>query len=308
MKDPLKITVIGCGNANSYVNGNMSLLLTASDGETFLIDCGCRTPVSLHQAGIAPKAINNIYVSHPHGDHVGGLEEIALQRYNWRDKPQRYNDDPNNPYAIKLFGNEELLRDLWEHTLSGGLKTIEGVSAELETLFEPIPISKNEAFSWKGWDFELIQQIHVMVGTVIMPSYGLFMSYRNAGVLNDVNREHRKVFFTTDCQWHQPKQIERFYHDADIVIQDCECLGCNTKDRSYTFGSGVHSTYAEIAGWESANARRASAPDKKKIYLGHYQDFVSAGKDAFGNQCNWDALAEADGLAGFLKVGQEFLV
>jgi hypothetical protein len=40
--------------------------------------------------------------------------------------------------------------------------------------------------------------------------------------------------------------------------------------------------------------------------LSHYQDFVSECKDGFGNACDWDKLAEEDGFAGFVYVGQEF--
>jgi len=47
---------------------------------------------------------------------------------------------------------------------------------------------------------------------------------------------------------------------------------------------------------------------KKKLWLSHYQDFVSEYKDFKGQTCDWDELAEQDGFAGFVKVGQVFEV
>jgi ribonuclease BN (tRNA processing enzyme) len=306
MANNIKITVVGSGNANSYLNANTSLLLTAENGENLLIDCGNRIPSALHELGIKPSAINAIYVSHPHGDHIGGLEEIALARYNWRDKPQHYSESPK-PYAIKLYGKDELLDTIWNHALFAGLSTIEGVDADLATLFEPIAIRKeedNDSFVWNGWQFDLIQQVHVMANRSFMLSYGLFMHC----LTNP--KEHKKVFFTTDCQWYQPKQIDRFYADADLIFQDCECAGINTVTRQIDGpSSGVHATFAEIAGWEAANARRIGNDLKGKILLEHYQDFVSLGMDYLGQPCDWDALAAEAGLTqGFVKVGQVFVV
>lgn len=292
----MKITVIGCGNATSMENFNQSFMLT-ENGKNLLIDCGGRVPLALHKLGIPVKSIDGIYVSHRHADHIGGLEEIALQRYPWQSKPQ---DIRGMPGVLKLYGDAEMLDDLWEHSLSGGLSTIEGVNAQAHTLFDIHRVSKNGTFEWEGWSFELIQQVHVFACNTFMPSYGLFMKH-------STDKSRQKVFFTTDCQWYQPKQMDNFYKAADIIFQDCECTGCNTKDRSFTSASGVHATYAEIAGWESANARKIAAAEKGKIWLGHYQDYVLYDKDFFGNDVDWHQQAVSDGLVnGFVRVGQTF--
>jgi hypothetical protein len=117
---------------------------------------------------------------------------------------------------------------------------------------------------------------------------------------------HKSVYFTTDSQYDSPKQIRLYYKDSDVIFQDCECTGVDTVKKTYLFGSGVHANYAELAGYPSANAAVLSKETKAKMWLVHYQDFVSNKKDSLGQACDWDALAREDGFQGFLKVGQTF--
>ena len=292
----MEIKVIGCGNAFSYKNYNQSFLLE-EDGRRMLIDCGTRVPIALHDLGIDIKSIDDIYVSHQHSDHCGGLEEMAFLRYDWANHPISHKEGPV-PYAPKLIANEKLLKDLWNTSLSGGLKSMEGFDATLDTYFIPKPIKANQTFIWQNWACSLIQQIHVMTGSVVMNTFGLFMKKEG----------HPSVFFTTDSQYFQPEQVRYFYDSADLVFQDCELTGVDALHKTLKFKSGVHASYAQLAGWESVNAYKLGAKTKGKLYLSHYQDYKNDGKDFFGNYVNWDALAKEDGFAGFISVGQTFEV
>ena len=283
----MKIVVIGCGSAFSNKNFNQSFLLEEED-QRMLIDCGRNIPEALHQAKISYKSINNIYISHLHGDHVGGLEFLALKRYDWVNKPIKAKIAP------KLIANEKLLIDLWNNTLKGGLETMEGFVANMNTFFHPFPIQPNQSFKFHTWKITLVQQIHVMSGSVITPSFGLFIEKSG----------HKSVYFTIDAQYFQPKQVKVFYEKADIIFQDCECTGVDMKKKEYIFGSGVHASYAELAGFPSANATVLPDNYKNKIILSHYQDFVIDGKDFFGNDCNWEEEAKNAGFMGLARVGQ----
>lgn len=286
----MKITVIGCGNAFSKKNYNSSFLLE-ENGKRFVLDIGSQIPAALDHAGVPLKSIDAFYVSHAHCDHAGGLEEVAFTRYDWVNHPKHYRE---GLYAPELYANAGLMKDLWEHTLSGGLKSMEGFDAMLETFFKTHPVNGNEPFFWEGWKFELVQQIHIITGTIFMPTYGVFISKEG----------HESVFFTTDCQYAQPEPILAFYRKASHVFQDTECVGVDTKKQAFCFGSGVHANFAKLAGWPSANAMRLDDDIKAKLHLVHYQDFVSEGKDCFGNECDWDLLAMASGIVhGFAKVG-----
>ena len=325
----MEITVIGCGNAFSERNFNQSFVVE-EDGRKLLIDCGYQVPTALRAGGISYQEIDDIYISHLHADHVGGLEFIAFQRYNWAAKPRQA--DEKSP---RIIGNKQLLEDLWQKSLRGGLESMEGFVANLGTFFHPLPVEPNQSFEWQGWDVELIQQIHVMSGSIIMPSFGLLFSKPG----------HKTVYFVTDSQHCSPRQIEDFYRRADIIFQDSEFVGVNTalpegepyfeKDgeirrksecdanqvmelmatgwtekawERYRFGSGVHANYAQLAGYPSANSIKLSPEIKAKMWLSHYHDYVPSGRDMYSNRVDWDAEIKKDGFAGLAKVAMTLTV
>jgi ribonuclease BN (tRNA processing enzyme) len=302
------------------INFNQSFLLE-ENGKKLLIDCGSRVPMALvANSGHKLSELDAIYISHAHADHVGGLEEVAFTRYDWMRKPRAWDDykfgkggeyinsnmdrdylDSNveyKPYAPKIIANEKLLDEIWNFSLRGGLDSMEGFDSNLSTFFEPVPVKANVPFFWEEWRFDLIQQIHIMTGSVIKYTFGLVMSKHG----------HKTVYFTTDSQHCSPRQIEIFYKKADLIFQDCECVGVDTKNKLYKFGSGVHANYAQLAGWESANSVKLSADIRAKMLLDHYQDFVSKMKDGFGNDCDWYELAKQDGFRGFVGLGDVYEV
>lgn len=291
----MRIYTLGCGNAGSFKNYNASFLLYEGD-RVMLVDCGTRIPIALHDQDIDPKTIIDVYISHAHADHCGGLEELVFGVYDWLHMPAEYSDSPNPSYAPNLICNAGLLADLWKHTLFGGLNSMQGFVATLSTYFKPIPISANKTYEWCGWKCSLVQQVHIMAGSTIMSTFGLFMEKPG----------HKSVFFTTDAQHFQPEQVSVYYKKADLVFQDCECIGVNTTTKTMIYKSGVHANYAQLAGWESVNAYKIAADIKAKIYLTHYQDFVSENKDNFGNACDWQELARSDGFLGFVNVADTF--
>jgi ribonuclease BN (tRNA processing enzyme) len=303
----MKITVLGCGNAFSKKNFNQQFMVE-EDGRRMLIDCGRTTPEALDNAGVKSSDIDDIYISHLHGDHVGALEHIAFERYDWMTKPQKYTESvgwmanqangqgKNHNYAPRLIGNVKLLEEVWDKTLRGGLESMEGFDATLKTFFEPVAIRSNELYRWQNWNMQLIQQVHIMTGSMISSTFGVLFSREN----------HKSVYFTTDSQHCSPNQMETFYGKADIVFQDTELLGVDTANRVGKFMSGVHANFAQLAGWESANSRKLSSDIKKKMWLSHYQDFVNNKKDFFGNPCDWDEFSIEEGFAGMVKVGQVF--
>jgi len=330
----MKITILGCGNAFSHNNYNQSFLLE-ENGKNFLVDCGTRIPTALYDQEIDLKSIDAVYISHAHGDHCGGIEEIAFSRYDWTHKPRHFSE---GNYAPKLYANKVLMNELWNFTFKGGLDSMEGFDSTLETFFETMPVEPNKPFYWEDWRFDLVQQVHLMTGSMIKNTFGLFMSKEG----------HKKVFFTTDCQYFQPKQVRCFYDDADIIFQDGEFTGVDTKKKLFIFGSGVHASIAELFGWASANAMVLTSKIKSKLWVSHYQDFVAKfipkkqkkfveylmkiasectdpvskimleeacseymffeSKDSFGNLVDWDSLVKEEGLAGIVRVGQEFEV
>jgi ribonuclease BN (tRNA processing enzyme) len=304
----MKITALGCGNAFSTLNGNNCFLLedeqydegpqdsryeTDHSPRKLLIDAGWALPYMLQKQQIDIKSITDVYVSHAHSDHVGGLEFMAFSRYDFVNKPQFA---PNGaPY---LIGNSTLLKDLWEKSLRGGMESLEGIDCSLETFFKVKSIEPHRHFQWCGWDCRLVQQIHIMTGSMITNTFGLIMT----------KYKHPTVYFVTDSQHCSPHQLEVFYKEADLIFQDCELIGVDAKNYEMKFCSHVHANYGQLAGLKGSNSTMLPHEIRNKMWLTHYQDFMMLNKDFFGNDALWDMMAKGHGFQGFVKVGQTWEV
>jgi len=251
IKDDVKLIWLGTGTINSYDNYHTNALLVSDSGHTLLIDCGGDIRWSLKEAGYTYKDINSVYISHLHGDHAGGLEWLGFCTYF-----DPTCDKPN------LYISEAIKDSLWENTLSGGMRSLQGKINNLETYFNVDTVHKNGSFYdfpipddiLGSIEFKLVQVIHIMDGFSIVPSFGLLFE------INGV-----KVFMTTDTQFC-PAQINDFYNMADIIFHDCEIT---------EYKSGVHANYQDL--------KTLPSNVKRKIGLVHFQDMnlPNATKDGF---------------------------
>ncbi len=241
----MQLLFLGSGSAFTVGGDNFqsNMILISPGGKKMLIDCGSDARFAIHELGYTHKDISDIYISHLHADHVGGLEWIAFTSIF--DQPK---------HRIKLYGAEELYKPLWDNVLSGGLSSLQGVEPSLEIYFELCPIGESGTFEWEGTKFHIVQTIHALCGYKILPSYG---------VIFPAGKE--KVFITTDTQF-APHQIVDFYEEATIIFQDCETA---------KFPSGVHAHYDELV--------TLPEKIKNKMWLYHYQPgkLPDAKKDGF---------------------------
>ncbi|MCP5494259.1 MAG: MBL fold metallo-hydrolase [Leptospiraceae bacterium] len=234
----------------------------------FVIDFGGDIRHSLAYKGLKLSDIDAWYCSHPHSDHIGGIEGIALStifnpfwnkaKTDWltnKDKKidpvvDRLFDGYKIPRECKpsLWGQKTVLDELWS-AAAPGLKTLQGVQeVGLDTYFDVNVMKSNINYAFndgkKKWVVDTIISTHVLAGTTLMPSYGL--RFRSS--------DGKNILFPTDTLWMMPPNMLGFYKRADIIYQDCE-----TGPKS-----GVHSHINEI---------RISDPEiKKKCYLYHYDE------------------------------------
>jgi ribonuclease BN (tRNA processing enzyme) len=239
-----KLLFLGSGSAFTVGDGNFqsNLVLTGDRGRKLLIDCGSDIRFSLHAVGYSYRDITDIYISHLHSDHVGGLEYVGISR--------KFDPLCDRP---RLYLNPPLVSDLWQHTLAGGMQSIHQQVAQLDTFFDLQPIPENGHFEWEGIPFESIPMLHVHNGKEPMPAHGLFFT---------LHGQH--IFLTTDTQLCFQQQ-QRYYDQADIIFHDCETA---------QFHTPVHSHYDELLNLPAAIRR--------KIWLYGYQpgtlpDAVRAG-------------------------------
>ena len=224
------------------------------------------TALKSGRTSLSVKDIDALYVSHPHADHIGGIEEFALMSFFNPKKQEIWTDDPDERGRPTLYINERFSAELWDDSLRGGLSTLQDVTASLDVYFNVVRVPDTDAhFEFAGIEMQMVQVVHVMGGLRLMPSYGLI--WRTSG--------GQRIFLTTDAQ-HCPAQINTFYNNCDIIFQDCETT---------PFKSGVHAHYEEL---------KTLPPEiKSKMFLYHYAD---------GPLPN----AQADGFAGFVTQGQVF--
>ncbi len=228
----MKLIFLGSGSAFTIGANNFqsNMLLENEKKERLLIDCGSDARFALYELGLTYKDINQVYISHLHADHAGGLEWLAFCR--------KFDKSCERPV---LYISENLPHVLWNKVLAGGLSSLQGVEADLSTYFQIQSIPNNGEFTWNGLNIKIIQTVHVISGFMIVPSYGLIFSADN-----------KTVFLTTDTQF-TPHQLADFYKMADVIFQDCETG--NPK-------SEVHAHYDEL--------KTLDPSIKKKMWLYHY--------------------------------------
>jgi len=241
----LKMTFLGSGSA--FTNGPdnfQSNVLFEMDDDSLLVDAGTDVRHSLRAQKLNYTDIKNVYVSHLHCDHCGGLEWLALTTYF----------DPNYKGKPTLLTSEHIINDLWSKTLSGGLSTLNTESATLDTFFNVQTINAKEGFTWHSIDFQLVQTIHFCSNYALMPSFGFIFTYNKT-----------RIFYTTDTQY-TPDKLMKFYEEADIIFHDCE---------TQAHKSGVHAHYTELL--------ELPEHIRKKMWLYHYNPgtLPDAKKDGF---------------------------
>jgi len=134
----IKLTFLGVGSAFSRKNATSSILVE-SDNIKLLVDCGDPILSSLAQTGLILKDLTHLFITHLHADHIGGLEQLAVQcRFD-------------HQHRLKIMSNKSLLDRLWNHSLKGGLEFIEQSSGDLtpqkmDDYFEITPIVPEEWF------------------------------------------------------------------------------------------------------------------------------------------------------------------
>ncbi|WP_144867694.1 MBL fold metallo-hydrolase [Hyella patelloides] len=240
-----KLLFLGSGSAFTVGANNFqsNILLIHDNNQKLLLDCGSDIRFSLYQAGFSHLDITDIYISHLHSDHVGGLEYIG---FNTKFDPKC--DRPN------LYIHEQLKDDIWQKTLAGGMSFINESIVEINSFFKLFPIASDRGFNWNNINFKLIKVVHINKYKNLMPSYGLFFA---------INKH--KIFLTTDTQFC-PLELSQYYEEADSIYQDCETTSHPTE---------VHAHYQQL--------KELPSSIKNKMWLYGYQpgELPSAKADGF---------------------------
>ena len=242
----LSLFFIGTGSAFAKDNFQNNLLLIKGD-QHLLIDCGTLCPYALETVyNTKISEIRNVILTHPHADHIGGMEEMLLiGRYVTKS--------PVNIIIPKPFKKK-----LWNESLRGGIQFSEHGKMTFEDYFKEIPnkrILKKPFEMYHGtlgtMDLKIFRTRHVTTSTNSLKNSQL--SY---GVLID-----EKVLFTADTQFneHQLRYLLSKYKNIQYIFQDCDISG---------YSAGVHASYDQLC---------SLPPEiRAKMYLCHYNNAVNS--------------------------------
>jgi hypothetical protein len=245
------------------------------DGQSpyrLLLDVGADIRHALKALNLSSRDIDGVYISHPHNDHIGGMEYMGLttlfnpyytlEKKQWLGETfianKLFNEEktwPNPPPGTKpdLFIHKKVLGPL-RRAIGPGLDTVQGVpDVCLETYFDVHLVGKQEDGSTtthvfqdgeETWKIKPIFAMHVFSSSEEMPSYGISLQHSDG----------YDVLMPTDIQYMIPPQLEVHYRKADRIYMDCE---------TSPFPSGVHPHISDLI--------NSLAPDiQKKCLLYHY--------------------------------------
>ncbi len=264
----LEFFFLGTGSAFVKQNFQNNLLIIKGE-DHLLVDCGSQCPIAFHKYKSAIMKVQNVFISHSHSDHAGGVEELALMhRYVTKTRP-------------KIYINDSYKELLWNETLKGGLsygesretpynKDVPGHYLSFDDYFEQIKPRPLCLVPRPMWEFrcgsinvKFFRTMHMPDG---VPSWK--ESAWSTGILVD-----NRILFPADTRFDPEllSWIEASYH-PEYIFHDCQ---------SYT--GGVHTSIDELKSLDPAI--------KEKIFLCHYAD----------NFVNYDA--KENGFAGMTQPG-----
>jgi ribonuclease BN (tRNA processing enzyme) len=231
----MRLQFLGTGSAFTTDPDNFqsNLILEADDGARLLIDCGSDARRALRAAGLGHDTITAVYISHLHGDHIGGLEWFGFTSYFNREGADR----------PRLFLPESLVTPLWENSLKAGMEVLDFGRGHLSDFFDVRPLPPDGSFVFGGATLTPVPLVHIRSGETVMLTHGLMIDAPDGPVL-----------FTSDCL-HQPEDLMPWFDRARLIFHDC--------DTDLKAG-GAHAHYSQL--------RTLPAAVKARMWLYHYAD------------------------------------
>lgn len=228
----MKLTFLGTGGAftDFRVNYHNNALITVAPNRHVLIDCGGTAVQSLKELEIPVSEVNDVIITHMHGDHVGGLEQLIWERTY----------TPPFFRHTNVYTPSNLVKDLTQF-LDPMLRDFNGPDGNPRTDWEGTlaTIHGQNRIRVGDGSFRLVPVPHVIGKN----SYGVLIRNGN-----------EDYFFTSDALFDPTCQMWNNVCDPTIVFHDC------------TFGKKypgtVHTHYEDLV--------TLPAEEKIRIVLMHH--------------------------------------
>jgi ribonuclease BN (tRNA processing enzyme) len=238
----MQMAFLGTGNAWSKApeNYNTNAIIQAAPGAPrWLIDCGTTAPQAMKDKGLSPNDFVGALVTHLHGDHVFGLEEVGFFNFFVHGRRTRLWLPHRLRTSLGGGGGE----DIWENCLRGSMGALRGegdtrLEVTLEDYFDVTYMRPEEPVDIAGVLAEVFEVDHVPN----KPCYGVLLE--------------GQVGFTADCVYRRS------------LIDWLLGRGCHTIFHDVYFGPAypgrVHTAYEELL--------ELPRDVRERIVLMHYND------------------------------------
>ncbi|MDN4495426.1 MBL fold metallo-hydrolase [Ureibacillus aquaedulcis] len=235
----MKIFPLGVGGAFTKSNYHNNYIIEF-DEKCLLIDAGTTLRTSLPAAGYDYLAIDYVFISHLHYDHVGGLEELVMTRF-WQ-----FEDGQHSPLKTTVIVHEKLL-PLLKNYLKNSL---ENQGRGVDDFCDFIPLKDGKEFKIGDYGFSVIDTTNLHADGLISAGFKL-------------SSEKANIVFSGDVKNLQLTNLKEQVDENTVAI---------FQDISFTF-NGVHATLQEVLEYYPVSLH-------KKIYAMHYNDNVEDYKEA----------------------------
>jgi ribonuclease BN (tRNA processing enzyme) len=168
----------------------------SADG-ALLLDCGSTALASMNRQNVRAESIDTIFLSHLHGDHIGGLPFLFLHFLYMqpRSKPLRIVGPP---------GVESRVRMLFQATYA-------------DTAAEPLPYALEFT--------EAQPQTELRIGGIRLLPFAVPHSEHALSLGCEIAIGGRKIVYTGDSGWTE--DLTKHTQNADLFI--CECSYFETR-------------------------------------------------------------------------------
>lgn len=230
----MRLLPLGVGSALSAISYTTCMALEC-EGSWLLLDCPHPVRKMMREASLAAgvaldaEQVVGLALSHLHADHCSGLEDFAFFNHFALDRRTR------------LLAHPEVVRDLWEKTLSGGMGSMSRAAGEppeplaFEDFFDWIPLAEGGAATIGPFRVECRKTVHSIPTTAFRVEGG-----------------GRRIGFSADTDFD--RGLIDWLAEADLVIHEATTYG----------NAGLHTPYhllAELPEEIRARMRLFHCPD-----------------------------------------------
>lgn len=268
-----EVTILGCNGAIPAFNRHPSAQVVNFNGSSFLIDCGEGTQLQMNRYNIKRGRLDNIFISHLHGDHYFGLIGLITSfNLNYRTHPLHIYGPKGLGEIIDThlkWSQTQLRYEIFFHPLSADVPRLiyEDEHLEIETIIlkHRLPTTGflfREKRGQLNIKREKIQEYNISVEDILKIKNGENLILANGTIVPNAELTH------------SPKPARSFAYCADTVyLEDIlpQIAGVDLLYHEATFASEHEARAAETMHTTAKQAAIiAQKANAKQLMLGHF--------------------------------------